>query len=244
MSVDNLSQKFQRELEQLDKFGKDVSQKINDFVTKFSEITGLLDSLQSEKGKLENQNTEEGAKIASLKDEIGAKTAKKQELNNKLDAVKTELQNVNNHLNNEEEEKTKLKEKFSSVNEKVDRLNNESVQIKERVDSLQKENAELNRQLNEEMINKKSENTKFKSELQELMEQHGVVSFLLEESAENLNEVDILMGIMSKSKATKNDLKELLEGKVTPVIITRTLGKMVDKNILKYSEANDEYSLA
>jgi chromosome segregation ATPase len=244
MSVDNLSQKFQHELEQLDKFGKDVSQNVNNLVTKFSEITGFLDSLQSEKGQLENQNTEEIAKIASLKDDIGAKTAKKQELNNRLDAVKAELKNVNNHLNNEEEEKTKLKEKSTNVDEKLSRLNNESIQVKERTDSLQKENAELNRQLNEEMINKKSENTRFKSELQELMEQHGVVSFLLEESAENLNEVDILMGIITKIKATKNDLKELLEGKVTPVIITRTLGKMVDKNILKYSEADDEYSLA
>ncbi len=76
-----------------------------------------------------------------------------------------------------------------------------------------------------------------------MKEEQGVVSFLIEESAENINEVDILMTVMGKGKASKTDLKEFLEGKVTPVIITRTLGRLVDKNILKYSEANEEYSL-
>lgn len=243
MSIDDLSQKYQRSIDQLDKFGKDFTQKVDGLFQQFSGVTKLLEDLQNEKKKLNSQNTDEEAKIASINDEINSKSMKKQELENQLDSAKKELENVNNNLNNEESEKKKLGENISIINDKVNTLTIELTQTKDRIEKIQKENAELNRKLDEELKVKKADNTKLNQELLAMKEERGVVSFLIEESAENINEADILMTVMRKGKATKSDLKDELEGKVTPVIITRTLGRLVDKNILKYSEADDEYSL-
>ncbi len=73
--------------------------------------------------------------------------------------------------------------------------------------------------------------------------ENAVISFLLEESAEDIYEVDILAGIMNLGQTSKEKLKEALTGLVSPVILTRTLGRLAEKNMIKYDESSDKISM-
>ncbi len=48
---------------------------------------------------------------------------------------------------------------------------------------------------------------------------------------------------MKLGKTSKDELKKTLEGLISPVIITRTLGRMAEKNLLNYDESNDVISI-
>ena len=65
----------------------------------------------------------------------------------------------------------------------------------------------------------------------------------LEESAEDIPEVALLAAIMKLKKAKKHEIKELVTGEISPVMITRTLGRMVEKQLISYQASDDSYSL-
>ena len=47
---------------------------------------------------------------------------------------------------------------------------------------------------------------------------------------------------MKLGQTSKDQLKQTLEGQISPVIITRTLGRMAEKKLLNYDETNDVIS--
>ena len=96
-----------------------------------------------------------------------------------------------------------------------------------------KQNAETKEQeLQTKLNQKENEKIILDKDIEDLKTNNGALSYLLEESAENIPEVALLAAIMKLKKAKKDEIKELVTGEISPVMITRTLGRMVEKQLI------------
>ncbi|MHA1542477.1 MAG: hypothetical protein ACTSQH_05850, partial [Candidatus Hodarchaeales archaeon] len=97
----------------------------------------------------------------------------------------------------------------------------------------------LEHQLLEEAEKKEREQEELVKTIQEIQNENKIQSFLLEESAEDLPEVEILAELMKQERITTEQLKQSLDGRISPVIVTRTVGRMIEKNLIVFNDRND-----
>jgi len=107
------------------------------------------------------------------------------------------------------------------------------------ISDYQKKIHTLEEQLTEETEKKEQERAVLSKTIQEIQNQNSIISFLLEESAEDIPEVEILAELMRQERITKEQLKQSLDGRISPVIVTRTVGRMIEKNLINFNDRND-----
>jgi hypothetical protein len=78
-------------------------------------------------------------------------------------------------------------------------------------------------------------------EINESKQMSFFTSFLMENSDEEIHEVDILATIMEKGKANLDDLKKQLD--VPPIMAVRTIKQMAVKGIINLNESSNEVTL-
>ena len=243
MDTDTLREKFIRSEEALSRLGDDTKQLVFTRVQDLKESRDYLETLIKEKEAVNSQITEQEAKISSLQEEISSQANLKEELIRKQANTAEELQMKNSRSEEIQTDKNNITEAIQTINNEINNLKSEITQKRERIASLTKENQDIEIKLKTEIETKEAENAELRKELETLKADNAVISFLLEESAEDIPEVGILAAVMKLERTSKEELKKTLEGLISPVIITRTLGRMAEKNLLNYDESNDVISI-
>jgi chromosome segregation ATPase len=121
-----------------------------------------------------------------------------------------------------------LLSKVNSVNEKIASKEIENYQLEQK--KIDNENRE--KQLRTMYTEEKMQELDFK--LKQLKRNNYFTSFLIENSEEEISEVDIIATIMSQSSCNLDELKNLLS--VPPIMAVRTIKQLAVKGVIKLDE--------
>jgi len=192
---------------------------------------------ESIKEKLSVQNselTELRTKSEELDRTIEGLKAKKDELSSKISELTSNLETSVNDLKKPAFELTQLEEKLTSVNEKITDKEQEKTVLDQK--TVENENREI--ELNNTYQKKMDE---LESKINQMRQQNFFTSFLIEDSDEEIHEVDIIATIMDKGEAKLDDLKKLLD--VPPIMAVRTIKQLAVKGILNLDENSGKVTL-
>ena len=243
MDTETLQEKFNRSEEALSRLGDDIKQLVFTRVQDLSDSKDYLETLIKEKEAVDSQITEHEAKIASYQEEISNQANLKSNLIDKRSLSSKEVQAKKIRLEEMENEQKEIGESLQSIKTEIESLRSELTQKREKLADLIKSNTELDEKLKTDIEAKEADKNELDNEINKLKGENAVISFLLEESAEDIYEVDIIAAIMNLGQTSKDKLKDALTGRVSPVIITRTIGRLSAKNIINYNESNDTISM-
>ena len=189
------------------------------------------------KDRLSAQNselTELRTKSEELDNTMAGLNSKKDELTSKISELTNTLETSVNDLKKPGFELTQLDDKLSSVNEKItSKEEGKSILDQKTVEN---ENREI--ELNNSYQKKMDE---LESKINQLRQENFFTSFLIENSDEEIIEVDIIATIMEKGSAKLDDLKKLLD--VPPIMAVRTIKQLAVKGILNLNENTNTVTL-
>ena len=192
---------------------------------------------ESIKEKLSAQNselTELRTKSEELDRTIEGLKAKKDELTSKISELTNNLETSVNDLKKPAFELTQLEEKLASINEKITAKEQEKTVLDQK--TVENENREI------ELKNTYQKKTnELDSKIDQMRQQNFFTSFLIENSDEEIHEVDIIATIMDKGEAKLDDLKKLLD--VPPIMAVRTIKQLAVKGILNLDENSGKVTL-
>lgn len=243
MNTDTLREKFLRSEEALNRLGDDIKQLVFARSQEMISTKEYLETLIKEKEAVDSQITEQEAKIGSYQEDISNQANLKEELVNRSSLSSDELQAKKVKLEELQNERKETSESLEAIKSEIEKSKSELTQKREKLATLTKNNQDLEIKLKTEIEAKDLEKNELDKEIKKLKSENAVISFLLEESAEDIYEVDIIAGIMNLGQTSKEKLKEALTGLVSPVILTRTLGRLAEKNMIKYDESSDRISM-
>ena len=189
------------------------------------------------KDRLSAQNselTELRTKSEELDNSMAGMNAKKDELTSKISELTNTLETSVNDLKKPGFELTQLEEKLSAVNEKITSKEEEKTVLDQK--TVENENREI--ELKNSYQKKMDE---LESKINLLRQENFFTSFLIENSDEEIIEVDILATIMEKGSAKLDDLKKLLD--VPPIMAIRTIKQLAVKGILNLNENTNTVTL-
>ncbi|MFX1302099.1 MAG: hypothetical protein ACFFBV_09040 [Promethearchaeota archaeon] len=189
------------------------------------------------KDKLTAQNselTELRTKSEELDRTIEGLKAKKDELTSKISELMNNLETSVNDLKKPAFELTQLEEKLTSVNEKITSKEKEKTLFDQKTVENENREVELKNTYQKKM-------DELESKINQMRQHNFFTSFLIEDSSEEIIEVDILAVIMDKGEAKLDDLKKLLD--VPPIMAVRTIKQLAVKGILKLDENSGRVTL-
>ncbi|PWI49666.1 hypothetical protein CEE45_00625 [Candidatus Heimdallarchaeota archaeon B3_Heim] len=244
MDTDTIREKYIRSEEALNRLRDDISQLIFTRLQDLKSTQEYLETLIKEKEAVDADITAQEAKMASLKDDIESKKSLVKNLKQKQAQVIEEEQNREIRTREIDRELQTVQVNSETIKKEIEnaKLDVDNTKISISDYGLKMQNLES--KLTQEIEQKKQENTLLTQEIRQIQDENGILSFLLEESAEDIPEVEILAELMRKGRITMDQLKKSLEGRTSPVIITRTIGRMMEKGLITFHETNDTYSAA
>jgi chromosome segregation ATPase len=189
------------------------------------------------KDKLSAQNselTELRTKSEELDRTIDGLKTKKDELNAKISELTGTLETSVNDLKKPAFELTQLDEKLGAVNEKITSKEEEKTVLDQKTVENENREVELNSTYQKRM-------DELEAKIDQLRQENFFTSFLIENSDEEIHEVDILATIMDKGEAKLDDLKKLLD--VPPIMAVRTIKQLAVKGILNLDENSGRVTL-
>jgi len=189
------------------------------------------------KDRLSAQNselTELRTKSEELDNTMAGLNSKKDELTSKISELTNTLETSVNDLKKPGFELTQLDDKLSLVNEKITSKEEGKTVLDQK--TIENENREI--ELNNSYQKKMDE---LESKINQLRQENFFTSFLIENSDEEIIEVDIIATIMEKGSAKLDDLKKLLD--VPPIMATRCIKQLAVKGILNLNENTNTVTL-
>jgi len=189
------------------------------------------------KEKLSTQNselTELRTKSEELDTTIDGLKAKKDELTSKISELTNTLETTINDLKTPQFELDSLKSKLEGINEKIATKETEKTSLDQK--KVENENREV--ELRNTYQKKMDE---LENRINQLRHENFFTSFLIENSDEEIHEVDIISTIMEKGSAKLDDLKKLLD--VPPIMAVRTIKQLAVKGILNLDENTNTVTL-
>jgi len=190
-------------------------------------IKEKLSAQNSELAELRTKSEELDRTIEGLK-------SKKDELNSKISELTNTLETSHNELKKPTFELTQLQEKLSSINERITTKEEEKTALDQKTVENENREADL-----KNSYQKKIE--ELEAKIDQMRQQNFFTSFLIENSDEEIHEVDIIATIMDQGEAKLDDLKKLLD--VPPIMAVRTIKQLAVKGILKLDENSGKVSL-
>lgn len=190
-------------------------------------INEKLSAQNSELTELRTKSEEMDSSIESLK-------TKKDELTSKINELSATLETTVHDFKAPQFELEKLTGKLDSLNEKI--INKETAKTSLDQKTVENENREI------ELKNgyqKKMDELEIK--INQLRQENFFTSFLIENSDEEIHEVDIIATIMDKGGAKLDELKKLLD--VPPIMAVRTIKQLAVKGILNLDESSGNVTL-
>jgi chromosome segregation ATPase len=189
------------------------------------------------KEKLSAQNlelTELRTKSEELDRTIDGLKAKKEELNSKISELTNTLETGVNDLKKPAFELTQLEEKLNAINEKIAVKEEEKTGLDQKTVENENREVELKNTYQKKM-------DELEAKIDQLRQQNFFTSFLIENSDENITEVDILAVIMEKGSAQLEELKKMMD--VPPIMAVRTIKQLAVKGILNLDENSGKVTL-
>ncbi len=156
----------------------------------------------------------------------GLKT-KKDELTSKISELGTTLETTIHDSKTPEFELTNLEEKLANVNEKIIAKDSEKTSL----DQKKVENENREKELNDNYSGKMGE---LEKKLAQMKLENFFTSFLIDNSDEEIHEVDIIATIIDKGNVKLDDLKKLLD--IPPIMAVRTIKQLAVKGIINLDE--------
>lgn len=206
-----------------------------DILQSLSEIWKNVKAEQIEIEKLEEILRQQNLELMELRtkaDELDKKIeiprAKKDELISKITELKTTLEKAVNDKKTPQFELDNLISKLNSVNEKVSMKENEKMKLDQKKIDNENREAELKASFSEEKMDE------LDKKLKEIKRNSFFTSFLIENSDEEIPEVDIIATIMQQGSCKLDDLKKILD--VPPIMATRTIKQLAVKGIINLDE--------
>jgi chromosome segregation ATPase len=189
------------------------------------------DDLQKIENNIEIQKNElTGLKIKSddLNKKIESLKSTKDDSISKVSELKGTLERINDDLKAPKVELENLLSKLNTINEKIASKELEMSQLdQKKIDNENQEN-----QLKTTYSEQKMEDLNKK--LTHLKRDNYFTSFLIENSKEEIPEVDIIATIMTQGSCNLDELKKLLD--VPPIMAVRTIKQLAVKGIIKLDE--------
>ncbi len=189
------------------------------------------------KEKLSAQNselTELRTKSEELDRTIDGLKTKKDELNSKISELTNTLETSVNDLKKPGFEFTQLEDKLLSVNEKITSKEGEKTTLDQKTIENENREVELRNTYEKKM-------DALEAKIDQLRQANFFTSFLIENSDEEIHEVDIIATIMDRGEAKLDDLKKLLD--VPPIMAVRTIKQLAVKGILLLDENSGKVTL-
>ncbi|MFX1312224.1 MAG: hypothetical protein ACFFHD_06390 [Promethearchaeota archaeon] len=189
------------------------------------------------KNKLSAQNselTELRTKSEELDSSIEALKAKKEELTSKISELTNSLESSLNDLKTPQFELDSLKSKLEGINEKISAKETEKTALDQKTVENENREVELRNSYQKKM-------DELEKRINQLRHENFFTSFLIENSDEEIHEVDIISTIMAKGSAKLDDLKKLLD--VPPIMAVRTIKQLAVKGILNLDESSNIVTL-
>jgi len=226
-------------IEQLEKFFDEYQQAFQknseNIIQNLSSTWKLMklehDDLQKIENNIEIQKNElTGLKIKSddLNKKIESLKSTKDESLSKVSELKGTLERINDDLKTPKVELENLLSKLNTINEKIASKELEKSQLdQKKIDNENREN-----QLKTTYSEQKMEDLNKK--LTHLKRDNYFTSFLIENSKEEISEVDIIATIMTQGSCNLDELKKLLD--VPPIMAVRTIKQLAVKGIIKLDE--------
>jgi len=189
------------------------------------------------KEKLSFQNselTEIRTKSEELDTTINGLKAKKDELTSKISELTNTLETNINELKKPAFELTQLEDKLATVNEKITSKEEEKTILDQKTVDNENRETDLRNAYQKKMDD-------IEARINQLRQENFFTSFLIENSDEEVHEVDIIATIMEKGEAKLDDLKKLLD--VPPIMAVRTIKSLAVKGILNLDESSGRVTL-
>jgi len=175
-----------------------------------------------------NELTELNTKSDDLAKKIDVLKSSKNGLQAKALELQKSIEQISDDLKGPKLELEDILSKLKTVNDKiVTKENDNNLLDQKKIDN---ENRE--RHLRTEYSEEKMKDLDFK--LRHLKKDNYFTSFLIENSEEEISEVDILATIMAQGSCNLNELKKLLS--VPPIMAVRTIKQLAVKGIINLDE--------
>jgi len=227
-SLDGYQQYFQKPHETLTLDLSTAWKRMKDEQKEIEDFEAILRSQNSEITELKLKSDELDKKLDELQ-----KT--KSELTSKISELNSTLEKVNDDLKTPQLELENLMSKLNSLNQKITSKEDEkSAMDQDKLDYQNRENYLQTTFTEEKMadLNRK---------LSQLKRNNFFTSFLIENSEEEIPEVDILATIMTQGSVNLDELKKILD--VPPIMAVRTIKQLAVAGIINLDEDTNIISM-
>jgi len=224
-----------------DTYNQIMLSNMKEFSEKLSSVWKNMKILKDENSSLVETIKEQDANLMTLRTDSESLDKKIQELNTTKDGLTSkcselslELERLTSKQKEPEFQLINLHSKLSKVNEGI--KNRESEKTK--LDQKKVENIQIEEQKKKEFEQKLLE---IEKTITKLKEENFFTSFVIENSDQDIFEVDILATILEKGKCSMNDMKKQLD--LTPIMAVRTIKQLAVQGIIDLNEDTNEISL-
>lgn len=200
-----------------------------------------MKTMQAENEKLIEKIREQNSEITGLRTEsegvekkLTETKEKKDELTAKITELTTTLEATANDKKKPEFELETLTSKVNSINEQITTKESEKTTL----DQKKVDNENIEQDMKDDYAKRMAE---LEKEVAELRQSSFFTSFIMENSDEEIPEVDVLATIMEKGASSLDQLKKLMD--IPPILATRTIKQMAVKGIINLDENTNEVSL-
>lgn len=224
-----------------DTYNQKMQSNMKEFSEKLSSIWKNMKILKDENSALVETIKEQDANLMTLGTESESLDKKiqelktnKDELSSKCSKLSTELEQHTSKQKEPEFKLINLHSKLSKVNEGI--INRESE--KNKLEQKKLENIQLEQQKKDDFEQKSVE---IEKRIGKLKEQNFFTSFIIENSDQDIFEVDIIATILEKGKCNMNEMKKQLD--LTPIMAVRTIKQLAVQGIIDLNEDTNEIAL-
>ena len=219
----------------LEKDKEAVFQNLNLSWKKMKEEQTEIESLEQNISSQNSELTELKMKSELLDKQLSDLNSIKQENLSKVKELKSSLEKVMVESKTPMIELEGFKSKLTSLNEKLNLKESEKAELEQK--KLDNENRE--HQL--KVLYTEEKMDELDGKLASLKKDNYFTTFLIENSKEELSEVDIISTIMNQGSCNLDELKNLLE--VPPIMAIRTIKQLAVKGIINLDESTNIVSL-
>ena len=227
-TIEQLEKYFDEYLQAIQKNSENIIQNLSltwkKMQLEHEDVKKLEEKIETQNNELTELNTKSddlAKKIEVLKSSKNGLQAKTSELQKSIEQIRDDLKGPKLELED-------LQSKLKIVNDKIDAKENDNKLLDQK--KIDNENRE--RHLRTEYSEEKMKDLELK--LNHLKRDNYFTSFLIENSEEEISEVDILATIMAQGSCNLNELKKLLS--VPPIMAVRTIKQLAVKGIINLDE--------
>ena len=241
MSAEEILAQIEQFETAFDTYNQKMQSGMKEFSEKLSSLWKNIKILKDENSALVETIKEQDAHLMTLRTDSESLDKKIQELKTTKDGLtskstelSTELERLTSKQKEPEFQLINLNSKLSEVNDRIKSREAEKTQL----DQKKVENTQLEEQKKKEFEQKQVE---IEKRIGKLKEQNFFTSFIIENSDQDIFEVDIIATILEKGKCNLNEMKKQLD--LTPIMAVRTIKQLAVQGIVELNEDTNEIAL-